>query len=143
MNIAIALFCGLLFGVGLIASGMTDPSKVQGFLDVSGRWDPSLAFVMGGAISLGTLGYLIARRRERGWTGEPMDIPQDRVIDTRLVVGGLLFGVGWGVSGFCPGPAITALGAGFLPAAWFVGAMLLGMWVHDRHLGMLFARTRD
>ena len=139
MNIAIALFCGLLFGIGLIASGMVDPSKVQGFLDLFGRWDPSLAFVMAGAVAVGTLGFAAARVRERAWSGDPMDIPSNRLIDTRLIVGGLLFGAGWGIGGFCPGPAVTALGAGYLPAAWFVVAMLLGMWLHDRFLGTLFA----
>ena len=138
MNIAIALLCGLLFGTGLIAGGMTDPSKVQGFLDLFGRWDPSLAFVMGGAVAVGTLGFALARHRQRAWSGEPMDIPGNRVIDTRLIVGGLLFGVGWGIGGFCPGPAITSLGAGYLPAAWFVAAMLAGMWLHDRFLASLF-----
>lgn len=141
MTIFIALASGLLFGVGLIAGGMTDPSKVQGFLDLFGQWDPSLAFVMGGAILVGIAGFAIARRREFAWSGEAIELPQSRVVDTRLLAGGAIFGIGWGLGGLCPGPALTALGAGFVPAAWFVGAMLVGMWLHDRFLGSLFART--
>ena len=139
MIVMLALASGLLFGLGLIAGGMTDPSKVQGFLDLFGQWDPSLAFVMGGAILVGAFGFAIARRRKLSWTGEPIDLPQSRLIDRRLIAGGVLFGIGWGIGGLCPGPALTALGAGFVPAAWFAAAMLLGMWLHDRFLGSLFA----
>ena len=139
MIVMLALASGLLFGLGLIAGGMTDPSKVQGFLDLFGQWDPSLAFVMGGAILVGAFGFAIARRRKLSWTGEPIDLPQSRLIDRRLIAGGVLFGMGWGIGGLCPGPALTALGAGFAPAAWFAAAMLLGMWLHDRFLGSLFA----
>lgn len=139
MSIVIALASGLLFGLGLIAGGMTDPSKIQGFLDLFGRWDPSLAFVMGGAIAVGSVGFGLARRREFAWSGEKIDLPRSRIIDTRLLGGGALFGIGWGLGGFCPGPAMTALGAGFAPAAWFVVAMLAGMWLHDRFLGAVFA----
>ena len=140
MNIFIALASGLLFGVGLIAGGMTDPSKVQGFLDLFGRWDPSLAFVMGGAILVGSVGFALARRRQAAWSGDAMELPKSRIVDTRLLAGGALFGIGWGLGGLCPGPALTALGAGFAPAAWFVAAMLAGMWLHDQFLGSLFAR---
>ena len=140
MSIFIALASGLLFGVGLIAGGMTDPSKVQGFLDLFGRWDPSLAFVMGGAILVGSVGFALARRRKVTWTGDTMELPKSRIVDTRLLVGGALFGIGWGLGGLCPGPALTALGAGFAPAAWFVAAMLAGMWLHDQFLGSVFAR---
>ncbi len=144
MNILIALLSGSIFGIGLIAGGMTNPAKVQGFLDLFGSWDPSLAFVMGGGIAVGTVGFLLARRRdargERAWSGATLDIPNSRLIDTRLIVGGLLFGAGWGLGGFCPGPALTALGAGFMPAVWFVAAMLAGMALHDRFLSTLFAR---
>ncbi|MEO8527402.1 MAG: DUF6691 family protein, partial [Caldimonas sp.] len=111
MTIAIALVCGLLFGTGLIAGGMTDPSKVQGFLDPFGAWDPSLAFVMGGAVLVGIAGFAIARRRRLAWSGEPIDLPRSRAIDGRLLLGGALFGTGWGIGGLCPGPAVTALGA--------------------------------
>lgn len=140
MSIFLALASGLLFGVGLIAGGMTDPSKVQGFLDRIGRWDPSLAFVMGGAILVGSVGFAIARRRQVAWSGEPMKLPKSRIVDTRLLAGGALFGIGWGLGGLCPGPALTALGAGFAPGAWFVAAMLAGMWLHDQFLGSLFAQ---
>ncbi|MBT9455687.1 MAG: YeeE/YedE family protein [Burkholderiaceae bacterium] len=127
----IALVSGLVFGLGLIASGMTNPAKVKGFLDLAGAWDPSLALVMGGAIAVGVLAFALARRRNRSWTGEPFEIPPGTLIDRRLIVGGLLFGVGWGIAGFCPGPALVSLSSG-LPAAWiFVPAMLLGMWAHD------------
>ena len=126
---------GLVFGVGLLLSGMTDPHKVKAFLDVAGAWDPSLALVMGGAIAVGIGAHALARRRSRAWTGAPMEIPTDRTIDARLIGGGVLFGMGWGVAGFCPGPALVALGSGMAEAAVFVVAMLAGMVVHDRGLG--------
>ena len=125
---------GLVFGLGLIAGGMTDPAKVQGFLDLFGTWDPSLAFVMGGAIAVGVFAFAAGKKRETSWTGERMEIPTSKVIDARLIVGGLLFGAGWGIGGFCPGPALVALGSGLMPAAAFVAAMLVGMTVHDRFL---------
>jgi uncharacterized protein len=125
---------GLLFGLGLILAGMTDPSKVKAFLDLAGAWDPSLALVMGGAIALGGLAFARAARRQRAWSGAPMEIPDIRTIDFRLVFGGVLFGIGWGVGGFCPGPALVALGSGMVEAAVFVAAMLAGMVVHDRWL---------
>jgi uncharacterized membrane protein YedE/YeeE len=140
VTIFVALASGLLFGVGLIAGGMTDPSKIQGFLDLFGQWDPSLALVMGGAILVGVIGFAAARRRKVAWSGEAIELPDSRLVDSRLLVGGALFGIGWGLGGLCPGPAITALGAGFMPAIWFVAAMLVGMWLHDRFLGTLFAR---
>lgn len=126
---------GLIFGIGLILAGMTEPLKVKGFLDLAGAWDPSLALVMGGAIALGVVAFARARRRERSWTGAPMEIPTNRSVDRRLVTGGVLFGVGWGIGGFCPGPAIVALGSGMGSAGIFVAAMLVGMVVHDKFLG--------
>ncbi len=140
MTIFVALASGVLFGIGLIAGGMTDPSKIQGFLDLFGQWDPSLALVMGGAIVVGIFGFAIARRRKVAWSGEVIELPESRIVDSRLLAGGALFGIGWGLGGLCPGPALTALGAGFMPAIWFVAAMLFGMWLHDRFLGTLFAR---
>lgn len=125
---------GLVFGLGLILAGMADPLKVKGFLDLAGDWDPSLALVMGGAIALGVFVFARAARRERSWTGTPMEIPANRTIDRRLIGGGLLFGVGWGIGGFCPGPAIVALGSGMGAAGVFVAAMLVGMVLHDRFL---------
>ena len=135
MGTLIALASGLVFGLGLIAGGMTDPAKVKGCLDLLGAWDPSLALVMGGAIAVGVFGFAAARRRSLSWTGEPMELPTQRAIDGRLVGGGVLFGIGWGIAGFCPGPAVVALGGGLGPAAIFVVAMLAGMWLHDRFLG--------
>lgn len=137
MGHALALLSGLVFGLGLILAGMTDPLKVKGFLDIAGAWDPSLALVMGGAILLGMVAFAVAKRRTRAWSGAPMDVPTRTTIDARLVVGGVLFGTGWGLAGFCPGPAIVALGSGMDAAGIFVAAMLAGMVLHDR----LWART--
>jgi uncharacterized membrane protein YedE/YeeE len=134
MGNLIATASGLLFGLGLIVSGMTEPAKVKGFLDLFGRWDPSLALVMGGAIAVGVFAFARAARQERAWTGERMELPTSRVIDSRLVVGGLIFGAGWGIAGYCPGPAIVAASGGSATAAVFVAAMLGGMVLHDRLL---------
>ena len=128
----LALLSGLVFGLGLIAGGMTDPAKVKGFLDVFGAWDPSLALVMGSAIAVGVLAFAAARRRRTAWTGDGMEIPSVTAIDRRLVGGGVLFGIGWGIAGFCPGPALVALGSGLGSAGIFVAAMLAGMLLHDR-----------
>ena len=132
-----ALFSGLVFGLGLILAGMTEPLKVKGFLDLAGAWDPSLALVMGGAIAVGVVAFARAARRQTTWTGAPMDIPAIGRIDGRLLVGGVMFGVGWGIAGFCPGPALVALGSGLPQAGVFVVAMLVGMVLHD-----LLARGR-
>jgi uncharacterized membrane protein YedE/YeeE len=126
---------GLVFGIGLILAGMTEPLKVKGFLDLAGAWDPSLALVMGGAIALGAVAFARARRRDRSWTGAPIEIPNNKTIDRRLVTGGVLFGIGWGIGGFCPGPALVALGSGVGSAGIFVAAMLVGMVLHDKFLG--------
>ena len=127
-------FSGLIFGIGLILAGMTEPLKVKGFLDLAGAWDPSLAFVMAGAIALAAVAFALAKRRQRSWTGTPFDIPTNRSIDRRLVAGGILFGIGWGIGGFCPGPALVALGSGMGAAGIFVAAMLAGMVAHDKLL---------
>jgi uncharacterized protein len=129
-----ALLSGLIFGIGLIASGMTDPAKVKGFLDLFGAWDPSLALVMGGAIAVGVGAFALAKKRGTAWSGEPMEIPDNTLIDGRLLAGGVLFGVGWGIGGFCPGPALVAMGSGLGPAWIFGLAMLAGMALHDRWL---------
>lgn len=134
MSNLIALVSGLVFGLGLIASGMTQPAKVKGFLDILGAWDPSLALVMGGAIAVGVFAFARARRQTRAWSGEAMELPASQVIDSRLIVGGVLFGVGWGVAGYCPGPAIVAAGSGAASGVIFLLAMLAGMLVHDRWL---------
>ena len=124
-------FVGLLFGVGLILAGMTDPSKVLGFLDLAGTWDPSLAFVMGGGILVGLGAFATAKKRTTTCFGGAMHLPTSAVIDKRLIGGGLLFGAGWGLAGFCPGPAIVSMGAGQPKAAVFVAAMLAGMAVFE------------
>lgn len=125
---------GLIFGLGLILAGMTEPLKVKGFLDLAGAWDPSLALVMGGAIALGIVAFAQAKGRELSWTGAHIEIPTNRTIDTRLILGGVLFGAGWGIGGFCPGPALVALGSGMSEAGIFVAAMLVGMVAHDKFM---------
>jgi uncharacterized membrane protein YedE/YeeE len=127
MRILMALIAGLLFGLGLILSGMTDPSKVIGFLDLTGKWDPSLAFVMGGAVLVGLAAFQFIGTRQQSLLGEVMQLPTARRIDRRLVLGGLTFGVGWGLAGYCPGPALVSLAYGGSKPFLFVGAMLLGM----------------
>lgn len=131
MSTLIAFFIGLLFGLGLLLSGMADPGKVQGFLDLAGAWDPSLALVMGGAIAVGLIGFALARRRGRALLGGALQLPQATVIDRRLVLGSLAFGVGWGLAGYCPAPALVSLAAGHQQALIFVGAMLAGMAVFE------------
>jgi uncharacterized membrane protein YedE/YeeE len=131
MHVVSAFLVGLLFGAGLIVSGMTDPFKVIGFLDVTGLWDPSLAFVMAGAVLIGAVAYRLAGKRDAAILGGPMRLPARAAVDRRLVAGSLLFGVGWGLAGFCPGPALAALGAGYGKAAAFVAAMLAGMAVYE------------
>jgi uncharacterized membrane protein YedE/YeeE len=122
---------GLLFGCGLLLSGMTDPGKVLGFLDLAGSWDPSLALVMGGAIAVGFFAFALAKRRTTSFFGGALHLPTSKDIDKRLVIGGLLFGAGWGLAGFCPGPGIVSMAAGQPKALMFVLAMLLGMGVFE------------
>jgi len=131
INIVSALGAGLVFGIGLIFAGMTDPSKVISFLDVAGQWDPSLAFVMGGAIFVGLFAFRQAKRRDTSLLGEIMRIPTSQVITKPLVIGSVLFGAGWGLGGFCPGPGITALGTGNPKAAIFVIGMVAGMLIFE------------
>ena len=122
-----SLLAGLVFGLGLILSGMANPAKVLGFLDLGGRWDPSLAVVMAGAIAIGAIAFRVARTRNSTVFGAPMQLPRSQRIDRRLLAGAVLFGVGWGIAGFCPGPALVAFGMGDIKAIVFVGAMLGGM----------------
>jgi len=129
MPMITALLAGLVFGLGLILSGMANPAKVLGFLDVAGAWDPSLALVMAGAIAVGFVAFAAASARTTSYLGLPLKLPTARDIDGRLLGGSLLFGAGWGIAGFCPGPALVALGMGELKAVVFVAAMLLGMGV--------------
>lgn len=122
-----AFAVGLLFGLGLLVSGMANPAKVLAFLDVTGRWDPSLAFVMAGAVAASAVGYLIARRRGRPVLAPRLEIPTQRDLDRRLIAGAAVFGLGWGLVGLCPGPALTILTVAPAPAATFVAAMVVGM----------------
>jgi len=127
---------GLLFGLGLLLSGMTDPGKVLGFLDPFGNWDPSLALVMGGAIGVGVFAFTLAKKRTVSFLGGVMRMPTSSQIDRRLIIGALLFGAGWGLAGFCPGPALVSLAAGQPKAAVFVAFMVVGMIIFeviDRH----------
>ena len=131
-----ALLSGLVFGLGLIVSGMANPAKVLGFLDLAGDWDPSLALVMAGAIAVGFFAFLIAKKRTRSFIGAEMKLPTASAINSRLLAGSALFGAGWGVAGFCPGPGLVALGMGEPKALVFVAAMLVGMvifsWLEKR-----------
>ena len=122
-----ALLAGLLFGLGLLLSGMADPAKVLAFLDLAGAWDPSLALVMAAAIAVALPGFALAGRKQVSWLELPMGLPARRDIDRRLVGGSLLFGVGWGIAGICPGPALVLLPTGHWQAGLFVLAMLAGM----------------
>ena len=124
-----ALLAGLIFGLGLIVSGMANPGKVIGFLNIFGRWDPSLAFVMGGAIFVGVFSFKYIVKREKTLLGGSLHLSNEKSINKRLIFGSLIFGLGWGVAGFCPGPALVSLGMGSLKGALFVIAMLAGMLV--------------
>ena len=127
MNASTSLLAGLLVGVGLIVSGMTNPAKIIGFLDLFGKWDPSLAFVMGGALLVGSIAFRFAGKRQRALLGIPINIPTKRDIDRRLVLGSLTFGIGWGLAGYCPGPAVASLATGGSKPWIFFLAMLAGM----------------
>ena len=128
----LTLLAGLIFGIGLILSGMTNPANVIGFLDISGSWNPNLAFVMIGAILVAFFAFRRAEAKPETIFNEPIHLPGKSVINKELIIGSLLFGAGWGLAGFCPGPAIVALGAGYNEALIFVVAMLLGMILHDK-----------
>jgi uncharacterized protein len=128
---ALEFLLGLLFGLGLLLAGMTDPAKVLAFLDLAGAWDPSLALVMGGGIAMGLGAFGLAKRRQRTLLGGPLRLPTATEIDRRLLAGSALFGVGWGLAGFCPGPALVSLGLGDARVAVFVAAMLAGMAVFE------------
>ncbi len=130
MQALIALVAGLLFGLGLLLSGMANPTKVVGFLDLAGNWDPSLALVMAGAIGAALPAFTMARKRSTAWAGCALALPSATQIDAPLVLGSLTFGVGWGLAGYCPGPALVSLGTGSVPAVVFVLAMIAGMAIH-------------
>jgi uncharacterized membrane protein YedE/YeeE len=131
MNAFFSFVAGLVFGIGLIVSGMSNPAKVLGFLDLAGAWDPSLALVMGGAVTVGLAGFTLAKRRQTTWLGLPVQLPAAGHIDRRLVIGSVLFGVGWGLAGICPGPALVLVGAGLMKGVIFVAAMLAGMGLFE------------
>lgn len=126
-----AFITGLIFGLGLLVSGMANPDKVLSFLDLAGDWDPSLALVMLGAIAVGLVAFSFIKGRNQSLLGEPLRLPTKTSLDSRLIVGSLGFGIGWGLAGFCPGPALVALGAGETKAAVFVAAMLVGMGLFE------------
>ncbi len=131
ISILIALISGLVFGIGLILSEMANPEKVLSFLDMTGSWDPSLAFVMLGAISIGAIAFTLARRRGQTYLGSTINLPTSRVIDKRLILGSLAFGIGWGIAGICPGPGLVLVGTGNLHGVVFVLAMLAGMGIFE------------
>lgn len=133
-----SLIAGLIFGTGLILSGMANPAKVQNFLDVFGTWDPSLAFVMGGAIAITMPGFWLVRKRMKPLFHDAFHLPTRSDIDTRLITGASIFGIGWGLGGFCPGPAITAIPTGMIGTSVFVFTMVVGMW-----LAKLLVRSTD
>jgi uncharacterized protein len=122
-----AYLIGLIFGLGIVISGMVNPAKVLNFFDVAGDWDPSLMFVMGGALAVTAIGYRLVFRRGRALWSESFDVPTNRSIDVRLIAGAVLFGIGWGISGFCPGGAVPALGTGLFSVMVFVVALVAGM----------------
>lgn len=126
-----ALSFGIVFGLGLILSGMTNPANVLAFLDLAGLWNPSLGLVMAGAIVVAILPFQLAGRQGKSWLGEKLWQPERTAIDAPLLAGSALFGIGWGLSGFCPGPALVGLGAGYLPAVAFTIAMIFGMEIHN------------
>jgi uncharacterized protein len=129
MSFLVNLLLGLLFGVGLVVSGMSDPAKVLNFLDLFGTWDPSLAFVMGGAVLIAFVGYRLVFARDRPLLDGTFHLPTLTKVDRRLVAGAAIFGIGWGLGGFCPGPAITALGLAEPGTLVFLPAMFVGLWI--------------
>lgn len=132
LRLAATMVSGVVFGVGLSISGMLDPARVRGFLDMTRDWNPSLAFVLGGAVAVSALGVFMTRRMQRPLLDDAFHLPANRVIDRRLILGSAIFGVGWGLVGLCPGPALASLSLGLPATALFVVAMLAGMVLHDR-----------
>jgi hypothetical protein len=151
MAVVLQFAIGLVFGVGLVISGMSDPAKVLNFLDLaaigSRSWDPSLAFVMAGAVAVTFIGFAVVLKRPRPLFAETFHLPTRRELDFRIVSGPVIFGVGWGLAGFCPGPAFTALGFGSRAAVLFVAAMLAGMllarWLANRRWLSAIATPTD
>ncbi|PWW07073.1 DUF6691 family protein [Mangrovibacter plantisponsor] len=129
MRIIVSFIAGLVFGLGLLVSGMANPAKVLGFLDLAHPWDPSLALVMAGAIAVGVVGFSMAKRRKTAICGGPVSLPTRRTLDKDLFFGAAIFGLGWGLAGICPGPALVLVGAGYIKGVLFALAMLVGMWL--------------
>lgn len=133
MKNIVSLIAGLLFALGLVVSGMTQPAKVIGFLDITGKWDPSLAFVMGGALMVTLIAFALAPRTgKRPWFAEKFELPTRKDIDIKLIGGAALFGIGWGLAGYCPGPAFASLYAGGLDIVIFMAALICGMYLATR-----------
>jgi uncharacterized membrane protein YedE/YeeE len=132
MQTVLVFMSGLVFGIGLIISGMSNPAKVINFLDIAGNWDPSLAFVMLGAIPIAFVGFRAIEKQGQTAFAQPLHLPGTQSVDRSLVIGGFVFGAGWAIAGFCPGPALVAMGAGYGKAFVFVVAMIAGMLIHDR-----------
>jgi uncharacterized protein len=126
-----SLLAGLVFGIGLILSGMTNPAKIIGFLDFTGKWDPSLLFVMLGAISVSFFAFRIAAKTSSTVLGQPINIPTKKDLDARLIAGSAIFGIGWGLAGYCPGPGLASIATGSLQPILFVIAMLIGMALYE------------
>ncbi|WP_046155279.1 DUF6691 family protein [Chromobacterium vaccinii] len=135
MKLVSACLAGLMFGIGLIVAGMANPAKVLGFLDLAGRWDPSLALVMAGTVVVALPAFALAKRRDRALLGDEMRLPAARSVDRRLLLGSLVFGAGWGLAGVCPGPALVLAGSGLPSGLLFLAAMLAGMRLHRARAG--------
>jgi uncharacterized protein len=134
-RVAVALVSGAIFGLGLALSGMVNPARVRGFLDITRDWDPTLAFVLAGAVAVSAAGMILVRRMHKPLLDSRFHLPETQVIDRRLIVGSAIFGVGWGMVGLCPGPALASLSLGLPATVLFVAAMFAGMAAHDRLLG--------
>lgn len=131
MTSLISLLAGAVFGLGIIWSGMVNPAIVLAFLDIAGDWDTALLWVMGGAVSVGSIAFALAKKRKQSYLGAPMQIPAATKIDSRLLLGSLMFGIGWGIAGICPGPALVLIGTGNSDAVVFLAAMLAGMGTYQ------------
>lgn len=142
LRIATALLAGVIFGFGLVLSGMLDPARVRGFLDIAGTFDPSLGFVLAGALAVSGLGYALSRRTRRPFLDEAYHLPARRDINGKLLGGAAIFGVGWGMAGFCPGPAIASLSLGLAQAFVFTAMMLAGILLHESFARGYWARAK-
>ena len=135
MKNILAFIFGGIFSVGLLFSGMANPQKVLGFLDIFGDWDPSLAFVMAGAIMVAFIPFQLAQRKPVTLFNEVIELPQNNQLDKKLISGAFIFGMGWGIAGICPAPSLTLIGLGYYDALYFIVAMLVGMLIHRKVVG--------